>query len=342
MGIIIAIFIFSFIVFFHELGHFLAAKKQGIEVFEFSIGMGPVLLSKMYRGTKYCIKLFPFGGSCMMGEDDGEGEQRGNFHQKTAFQRALVIVAGAGFNFLLAFLLGILLVSMRGYDAPVIQEVQEGFPAKEAGLMQGDRIVKMGNRKIHLYREILIYNQLHQGKKVELTFERKGERHTVFITPKKGEEGYYRLGLLGGEQKKGGFLTAFKYGAYEVRFSIVNTIEGLKMLLTRKIGVKEMSGPVGIVTAVDKTYQSSKEYGLQMVIIQLLGISLLLSANLGVMNLLPLPALDGGRLVFLVLEMIRGKKIPPEKEGYVHLVGIVLLMGLMVFILFHDVYRLFQ
>lgn len=342
MGIVIAIFIFSFIIFFHELGHFLAAKKQGIEVFEFSVGMGPVLFFKEYKGTKYCLKALPFGGSCMMGEDDGDGEGRGNFHQKTAFQRAIVIVAGAGFNFLLAFVLSVLLVSMTGYDSPVIGEVQDGYPAKEAGLRPGDEILQMGNRHIHLFREILIYNRLHQGEKVEVVYRRDGKKEAVSLMPKKSEDGVYRLGLVSGGQKKGGLFTSIRYGFYEVRFSIVNTIEGLKMLIARKIGIQEMSGPVGIVKVVDNTYQASKQYGVTVVIAQLLSITILISANLGVMNLLPLPALDGGRLVFLILEMIRGKKIPPEKEGYVHFVGIILLMALMVFVLFHDIYRLIR
>ena len=140
---------------------------------------------------------------------------------------------------------------------------------------------------------------------------------------------------------KANIFTSIQYGVYEVKFWICTTLESLKMLITGQIGADQLSGPVGIVSVVDNTYQQSKSYGLFIVIAQMLNIAILLSANLGVMNLLPLPALDGGRLVFLFVEAIRRKRIPPEKEGYVHLVGIALLMVLMVFVMFNDIRRVF-
>ena len=155
------------------------------------------------------------------------------------------------------------------------------------------------------------------------------------------ERNYYRFGIGGGGNTKANVLTAVQYGVYEVKFWICTTLDSLRMLVTGKIGVDQLSGPVGIVNVVDDTYQQSKSYGLYMVAVQLLNIAILLSANLGVMNLLPLPALDGGRLVFLAIEAVRRKRIPPEKEGYVHLVGITLLMALMVFVMFNDIKRIF-
>lgn len=342
MGIIFAIIIFSFIVFFHELGHFSLAKKNGIDVEEFSIGMGPTLLSKEYKGTRYCIKLLPLGGSCMMGEDEEATDSPGNFNNKPVWARISVIAAGPVFNFILAFVFAVILIGMVGYDKPVVQSVDSGYPAQEAGIEPGDTIVKMGNKKINIFREINFYNQFHQGEKVEVTYIHDGKKQTATLTPKLDEEkDYYRIGIGGGSNTKAKIGTALQYGMYEVKFWICTTMESLKMLVTGQIGINQLSGPVGIVDVVDSTYQQSKSYGFLIVLAQLMNISILLSANLGVMNLLPLPALDGGRLVFLFIEMIRGRRVPPEKEGYVHLVGIMLLMALMVFVMYNDIRRVF-
>lgn len=342
LGIIFAIIIFSFIVFFHELGHFSLAKKNGIDVEEFAIGMGPNLFSKEYKGTRYCIKLFPVGGLCMMGEDEEATDSPTNFNNKSVWARISVIAAGPVFNFILAFVFAVILVAMVGYDKPVISSVEEGYPAYEAGMEEGDVILKMNGKRIHVFREINAYNQFNQGKETEIVFLHEGEEKSVTLTPKMGKErNYYRFGIGGGGNTKANVLTAVQYGVYEVKFWICTTLDSLRMLVTGKIGVDQLSGPVGIVNVVDDTYQQSKSYGLYMVAVQLLNIAILLSANLGVMNLLPLPALDGGRLVFLAIEAVRRKRIPPEKEGYVHLVGITLLMALMVFVMFNDIKRIF-
>lgn len=342
MGIILAILLFSFIVFFHELGHFALAKKNGIDVEEFSIGMGPLLLSKEWKGTKYCIKLLPIGGSCMMGEDEEASDSSGNFNNKSVWARISVIAGGPIFNFILAFAFAMILTAQVGYDPAVVSETPDGFPAKEAGIQVGDKIVKMGDTNIHIFREIQSYNQFHQGEKVEVVYERDGKEYTTVLTPVLDKEaGYYRLGMNGGKNVTAGVLDMVKYGAYEVKYWISVTLESLKMLVTGKIGVEQLSGPVGIVDVVDNTYQSSKSYGASIVFASMMNLAILLSANLGVMNLLPLPALDGGRLVFLFLEAVRKKRVSPEKEGYVHFVGIVLLMALMVFVLFNDVKRIF-
>ena len=328
--------------FFHEFGHFILAKKNGIDVEEFAIGMGPALCSKEYKGTKYAIRLFPIGGYCAMGEDEAETDSPNNFNNKSVWARISVIAAGPIFNFILAFVFAVILTAMVGYDPPVVREVEQGYPAAEAGIQKGDIIVKMGNKKINIYREISIYNQFHQGEDVEITYIHDGKKQTVTLTPKMDEEsGYTRIGITGSGNTKANIFTSIQYGVYEVKFWICTTLESLKMLITGQIGADQLSGPVGIVSVVDNTYQQSKSYGLFIVIAQMLNIAILLSANLGVMNLLPLPALDGGRLVFLFVEAIRRKRIPPEKEGYVHLVGIALLMVLMVFVMFNDIRRVF-
>lgn len=342
MGIVFAILIFSFIVFFHELGHFVLAKKNGIDVQEFAIGMGPTLFSKEYKGTRYAVHLFPIGGFCAMGEDEEETDSPGNFNKKSVWARISVIVAGPMFNFILAFVFAVILTGMVGYDKPVVSSVDESYPAYEAGIRAGDEIVQMGNKKINVFREISYYNQFHQGEDVEVTYVRDGKKQTVTLVPKEDTElGYYRIGISGGGNTKANVFTALQYGVYEVKFWICTTVESLKMLVTGEVGIRQLSGPVGIVDVVDDTYQQSKSYGVFVVLAQFLNIGILLSANLGVMNLLPLPALDGGRLVFLFIEAIRGKRVPPEKEGYVHLVGMALLMVLMVVVLYNDIQRVF-
>ncbi|MGN1267267.1 MAG: RIP metalloprotease RseP [Dorea sp.] len=343
MGIILALLLFSFIVFFHEFGHFLLAKVNGIDVEEFAIGMGPLFFSKEYKGTKYSLRILPIGGFCAMGEDEEATDSPGNFNNKSVWARIAVIVAGAVFNFILAFILSVILVGMTGYDEPVISAVDDGYPAVEAGLEAGDKIIRMGDKKINLFREVTMYNQYHQGEETEVTVLRDGKKITVTMTAIMDEElGYYRFGFAGGAYKEANVLTALQYGAYEVKFWISTTLESLKMLIIGQVGVDQLSGPVGIVDVVGDTYEQSKDYGVLVVISQLMYWGILLSANLGVMNLLPLPALDGGRLVFLFVEAIRGKRVSPEKEGWVHTLGIVLLMALMVFVMFNDIKRLFM
>ncbi len=342
MGIILAILIFSFIVFFHELGHFLLAKMNGVEVNEFAIGMGPAIYSREYKGTKYAVRIFPIGGFCAMGEDDEATESPNNFNNKSVWARISVIAAGPVFNFILAFIFSVILTAMVGYDKPVVSGVEEGYPAAEAGIQAGDTIVKMGGKRIHLFREVSVYNQFHQGEEVAVTYRRNGEEKTVTLTPKEDKElGYERLGISSSGYEKANLLTALQYGVYVERFWINTTLESLKMLVTGKVGIDQLSGPVGIVDVVDDSYKESRSYGFMAVLAQLLYIAILISANLGVMNLLPLPALDGGRLVFLFVEAVRRKRVPPEKEGYVHLVGIACLMILMVFVMFNDIRRVF-
>ena len=342
MGIVLAILVFGLIVFVHELGHFLLAKANKIRVDEFSIGMGPRLFSFVKGETRYSLKLLPIGGSCAMGEDDAEDVGEGSFNSKSVWARISVVAAGAIFNFILAFIFAVVIVSFTGYDRPVISDVVADFPAQEAGMQAGDRIVKLNNKRINLWREVTYYNMFHQGEEVNVVYERDGKKHEVTLQPKKSETGSFIMGLEPPKSyEKANVLTAVQYGAYEVRFWINTTLESLKMLVTGDVGVDQLSGPVGIMNVVDDTYQQTKEHGALVVFLQMLNIGILLSANLGVMNLLPLPALDGGRLVFLIIEAIRGKRVPPEKEGWVHGIGMILLLALMAFVLFNDIKRLF-
>lgn len=326
----------------HELGHFLVAKANGIRVDEFSIGLGPKIIGKKIGETTYCIKLLPIGGACVMGEDDADDFSEGSFNSKSVWARIAVVAGGAVFNFILAFIFATIIVSYGGYDKPVISGVVEGFSAEAEGLQEGDLITRINGKKIHLWRELTYHNMFHPGENVQLTYERDGVAKEVTIVPKQDENGNYLMGVISPTSaEKANLFTAMQYGVYEVKFWINITIQSLGQLLTGQVGADQMSGPVGIVNVVDETYQESKEYGAIIVVMQMLNIGVLLSANLGVFNLLPFPALDGGRLVFLILEAIRGKRIPPEKEGIVHTIGMLFLLALMAFVLLNDIKRIF-
>lgn len=327
----------------HEMGHFLLAKKNGIYVTEFSVGMGPRIVSFVRGETRYSLKLLPFGGSCMMlGEDEAIDDERA-FGKKPVWARISVIAAGPIFNFILAFILALFIVGSIGYDAPIVNEVMDGYPAQEAGMQAGDKIVRINNEKINLYREVSIYVQLNQGKTADIAFERDGKEYNVTLVPQLDDEtGSYLYGFKGaGKRIKGNAITTIQYSAYEVKYWINLTVKSIGMIFEGKVTKDDVQGPVGMVNLIGDTYEESKNDGAFYVWLNMLNISIWLSANLGVMNLLPLPALDGGRLVFLIIEAIRGKAINQEKEGMVHFVGLMLLMALMVFVMFNDIRRLF-
>ncbi len=343
MGIVIAILLFSAIVIFHELGHFLLAKANGIRVDEFSLGLGPTLFGKEIGGTKFTVNLLPFGGACVMGEDDADDMSEGSFNSKSVWQRISVIIAGPLFNLILALILCIIMIGWIGYRSPLVGEVTDGYAAVEQGMQAGDLITEINGRNVYLWDEITLYNLSSKaGDVVEVTYERDGQEYTANLEMKQLEgDSYARLGIVStSERTKPGIIGTVQYGAYTVRYWVNYTIESLKMLLTGQVGIDQMSGPVGIVDAVDTTYQQTKSSGWQTVVLNMMNIAILLTANLGVINLLPLPALDGGRLLFLLIEVIRGKRVPPEKEGKVHFAGFVLLMILMVVVMFNDIRKI--
>lgn len=341
MSYILALIIFSAIVIFHELGHFLLAKWNGIEVIEFSLGMGPRLLSHVWGDTRYSLKLLPIGGSCQMVGEEEASDSAGAFGNKSVWARIAVVAAGPVFNFILAWVLALIIVGSVGYDNTKVDIIPDSAAA-EAGMEDGDQIISINGSRTWLYREVSLYSSLHQGQTATVVFERNGEKQTVVLTPKQSDTGAYLYGFSRTVQReKGGALETVGYSCAEIRYWLKATVESLKMLIGGQVGLEEMSGPVGIVSTIGDTYKESRVDGWYYVTMNMIMIAILLSVNLGVMNLLPIPALDGGRLVFLILEAIRGKAIPQEKESMVHFAGFVLLMGLMAVILFSDLHKLF-
>lgn len=345
LKIFIAIIVFSILVIFHEFGHFIVAKANKIQVNEFSLGLGPTLFGFHIGETKYSLKLLPFGGACMMEGEDGESDNPRAFPNKPVWARILVVAAGPIFNFIMAFLFSFVILMCIGYDKPVIENVMDGYPAQEAGLQAGDTIVKLNHHRIFMFREISAYNTFHSGETIDVTYRRDHKLYKTTMTPKYDEETQlYYLGVQGSkEYERGNVLKCLEYSVFVVRYWIDITLNSLKYLLTGHFNLNDLAGPVGIVKNMGDVYEESvTTSGYFYGFLNMLNWAVILSANLGVMNLLPLPALDGGRLFFMLIELITRKKIPVEKEGMVHFVGIVLLMGLMVVIMFNDIRKLFM
>ncbi len=377
--IILFIIIFSIVVISHELGHFLIGRRNGIRVVEFSVGMGPTLFSFVKGGVKYSLKLLPIGGACMFDGEDGMGGEEGkpgglyrragvepdlplpsengreqdfaidleqggvSFPEAGVWRRIATVFAGPFFNFILAFVVAVVLTAFSGADLPVIGQVSENSAAEEAGLQAGDRITQIDREKIHFYREVAVISALNQGEELEVHFERDGKKEVVTVQPRyDAQSGRYYMGFTGaGEYLKCNPLQVFQYGFYEVEYYVRVTYKSLGQLLRGKVTKDDVSGPIGIAQFVGESYDQAEEnYGTSSAILTMLEIIVLLSVNLGILNLLPLPALDGGRLLFMLVEVIRGKPVSPEKEGIVHFAGLVVLMILMVFIMYNDIMRL--
>lgn len=349
INVIIALLVFSAIIFFHELGHFLLAKKNGIYVQEFAVGMGPSLFSFTKAETKYSLKAIPMGGYCMMLGEEEDVEDEHSFSTKSVWARISVVIAGPLFNFILAFVLAIVLMGMIGYDSTRITDFSESSPAKEAGVEVGDVITYYNGSKVYNFREILVYTQFNQtGEPITLTVDRNGEEKEFIFTPEKTDTGYL-MGIYGGGREKGNVLETLKYSVYELRYNIKTTFLSLEYLITGKLGIKNLSGPVGIVSMMSDTIDQAKEsaegdasIAVLNVVLNMVNFCIMLSANLGVMNLLPLPALDGGRTVLLLVEAIFKKKIPADKEAWINTAGFMLLIGLMVVVMFQDIFKIIQ
>ena len=332
----------------HEAGHFLVAKLFKIRVLEFSLGMGPKLLSFKKGETLYALRLLPIGGMCMFdGEvgkvaDGGEGDDH-CFNNAYVCARLATVVAGPLCNFILALIFSVVIVNFTYTDLPILQSVEESSPAYEAGLRAGDEIISINGERVHLYREIQVISQMNvDGDPYEIVAKRDGEKFTVTFTPYYDEDyGRYFMGIAGCEYANMRGLKSLKYGMYEVRYASVSTYKSLLMMIHGKVKSSEMSGIIGIANMVDETYDAVKPAGWANVLLTMTSLATLLSVNLGIINLLPLPALDGGRLVFLAVEVVRGKPVPVDKEGMVHAIGFIFFMILMVFLVFNDIRNIF-
>ena len=359
LGYLAAVVVLGGIILFHEFGHYLLARLNGIAVVEFSVGFGPRILSWVSRktGIRYSLKLLPLGGSCAMlgefGEDEDEKEEipdvKGvSFFDRGPLAKMAVIAAGPVFNFILAFVFSLVILSWAGIDPAVIAGTSEGMPAEAAGLKEGDVITKLDGRKIHLSREISMYLMTAGQDPVQVEYRRYDEtssswtaEHTV-IQPE-FKDGRYYLGVIlqGHRDAPESLVQVLQYSVYEVRYWILTVIDSLKMIVGGKVTTNDIAGPVRIVTIIDQTVEENTQYGFVTVVMNLLNLMVMFSANLGVMNLLPFPALDGGRLVFLFWELVTGHPVSQRIEGAVNMTGMALLMTFMVFVVLNDLRILF-
>ncbi len=378
IGILAFILIIGLVIFIHEFGHFFLAKRNGVQVLRFAVGIGPTLFSKKKNGTEYAINLIPFGGYCLLAGDEAiallsetektedEREDRGEdeesvpaftverdryFSERPVFARIAIIAAGPLFNFLLALLLAILLVSMIGASTAKLVGVSEGTPAEAAGLREGDTIVKLNDTRIYLFEDLTMFFSFHEGEPVTVTYERDGERFSAEMVPVYDEEyERYMIGIYGGGRETDlGFFRTVKYGFHEFRYNCSLVIKSLGLLLRGKASVNDLSGPVGmaglITDLVTEVSEDTKEEPLSeqiyWIFINLLNFTVLISANLGVMNLLPIPAMDGGRLLFLLAEAVCRKPINKKAERIITAVGMGFLVLLMIFVFFNDIRKVF-
>ncbi|MBO5537408.1 MAG: site-2 protease family protein [Clostridia bacterium] len=332
MYIILALLLLNLMVVVHEGGHFLAARLCGIEVVEYAVGMGPLLLQrKTRRNTLISLRLFPIGGYCMF-YDEEEGKDPRALNNQAPWKRALTIAAGPLMNFLTAYLAVVIFLSALGLNTPVSVVGATEANSASAGLAVGDKIVAVNGTEVASPAEISTEISASEGHRVNLTVERGGEKKDISIDPFYDEAaGRWRVGFSFAQQRQRIPLMesipfSFRYNV-ESAMLIVRTLKGL---ITRGQGAEGVTGPVGTVYAISEMTRTG---GIDMVF-ELLAV---ISVNLGIMNLLPIPGLDGSRLLFLLVEVIRRKPISPEIESRIHLAGFVLLIGLMLLLTYKDI-----
>lgn len=352
MGIVFGILLFSLLIFVHELGHFVAAKLSGVQVNEFSMFMGPAIFKKKKGDTLYTIRCIPIGGYCAMEGEDSDSDNPRAFGKAAWWKRLIILVAGSFMNFVIGIVLVAIVLSCdKNYVSTQLNSVEQWSTlGGQYGLQAGDRIVELNGKKISIYEDFALDTMLLPDGAYDVVIERDGKRIELQDLPMqrqlvKDENG--NESMLYGISFKLQPTTASSVveRVLPTTFNYVKSvIVSLKMLVTGQVGLQDMSGPVGIVQIMSDTVEYSETAALA--ILNMLSIGAFIAVNLAVMNLLPIPALDGGRVVGLLLitaiEGITRKKVNPKIEGYIHGVGMVLLLALMALIMFKDIFVIFK
>lgn len=345
MTIIIFILVLGGIVFVHELGHFVFAKLMGVYVYEFSIGMGPKLIGKKGKETEYCLRLIPIGGFCSMAgeevdEEDIKVPKEKRLQAKKAWQRFLIMFFGPGFNFIFAILVLFFIALFCGSSSyePIISSVEKSYPASEVGLQKGDEILEINHKKVKTLDDVSVYLTISsKTKNTVIKVEKKdGNVITYKLKPKKVKEKgevAYRYGIGLQSTKKYGFVNSVKYTVVKTGSLFKQMFITVESLFTGGVKVNQLSGPVGIYSIVGE--QSRAGFASIMYLMAFLSI------NVGFLNLLPLPAFDGGHILFIIIEKIKGSPVNQRTENMIHTIGLFLLMLLMVYITFNDILKLF-
>lgn len=345
MTIIIFILVLGAIIFIHELGHFIFAKLMGVYVYEFSLGMGPKLLHKKGKETEYSLRLIPIGGFCSMaGEEVDEEEikvpKKKRLQAKKPWQRFFIMFFGPGFNFIFAILTLFLVAIIWGSPSyePIVSSVSKDYPAYQVGIKKNDKIIEINDHKVSTLDDVSLYLTIANPKKATTIKVKKeaGNTKTYKLNPKKvTEKGVtsYKYGIGLNSEKKYGLINSFKYTYVKTGSLFKQMWITIQSLFTGGVKIKQLSGPVGIYTIVGEQSKAG--------LASILYLMAFLSINVGFINLLPLPAFDGGHILFIIIEKIKGSPVSQKTENMIHTIGLFLLMALMVYITFNDILRLF-
>lgn len=345
-NLLIFVIVLGVIVFIHELGHFTWAKISGVYVYEFSLGMGPKLWGFKKGETEYNLRLIPIGGFCSMaGEDlelDAEEKipKERSMQTKTIWQRFLILFFGPGNNFILALVLLLFIALVWGGTTmdPVVSTVMEDYPAAKAGITAGDKILEINGNKVVTNDDVSLYLAIANTKEENTikVLKPNGYEIDYEVKPKKVKDGKktnYYFGITMKQKRTSGFFNSVKYAFAKFGSLMKQMVLTVKYLVTGGISLNQLSGPVGIYSVVGEQSKA----GIQ----NILFLIAFLSINVGFLNLIPLPAFDGGHIFFLLIEAIRRKPVPAEIENRIHAVGLMLLMLLMLVITINDIIKLF-
>ena len=327
---IAAIFVFLLVILLHELGHFTVAKLVGIKVNEFSIGMGPKLLQKRKGETQYTLRILPIGGYVQMEGEDEDSDDPRAFGKVPALSRIAVVAAGAIMNFVLAIIVLSIVSFSMGQPTNTIGEIIPNTPAQFGGVMEGDRFISINGTPINTWDELSNTISSSSGnEEFQIKVIRDNQEETLYIQPTV-EDGKIMIGVIPMYEKS--FVAGLK-GGFEMTANFIGLMfDFVKMIFTGGVSINDLSGPVGVINEIGNAARMGT-----MNLLILLGF---ISVNLGFFNLLPIPALDGSRLIFLFIELVRGKPINPEKENLIHFVGLIFLLGLMLVVTYKDLIRI--
>lgn len=327
------IFLLGFLIFIHELGHFTVAKLCKVKVNEFAIGFGPSIWKKQGKQTKYALRLIPLGGFVSMEGEENRSEEEGSFSKASIPKRIAIVSAGAIVNILFATIVYFILVASSGtYVTNEVNTTIEGYPAQEIGIQSGDKIIQINEEKINNFYDLNEALQKNTDK-IKLKVERNGEIIEYTTKPKQVTEQGYTSFYLGVnlKQAEDTFTNRCINGAICTKDFLFSIVDNLKELFTGNVGVEQMTGPVGISEAVSKT-EGIKEFVYMLALI---------SISLGVTNLLPIPALDGGKILILIIEAIRRKPLKEQTEIKIQLLGFSILIALSLYVTYNDIIRIF-
>jgi len=340
--ILITLLIIAVLILVHEWGHFITARKIGIPVWEFSIGFGPKIYGRKKDGVEYSLRLIPLGGYVRMaGEEPGDANDPNGFNNRTPLEKMGVAFAGPFMNFVLALLIFVYIYSVVGIprvvDQPLIGQVVANTPAEKGGLQANDLVLQANNKDIKTWGEFTVaISSTPEGQPLNLTVKRNEQMLNLSVTPVKNETtGKPSIGVMSAlAYDKQGIISAIKIGFQQTYELTVLLLSSLGILISGGASVNDLAGPVGIYKLIGEAAQAG--------MVLLLSFTAFLSINLGILNLLPIPALDGSRIVFALVEAIRKKPLEPEKEGFIHWLGFLFLIMLMVLVTYNDIVRLIK